>query len=58
MNAVHNFRPVQPTVAFQDETRVKAVQAGATDSLVAIMQSCQDAVFQARYNMAQNLSMS
>ncbi len=33
-------------VAFQDETRVKAIQAGAAESLVIIMQSCQEAIFQ------------
>ncbi len=33
-------------VTFQDETRVKAIQAGAAESLVIIMQSCQEAIFQ------------
>jgi hypothetical protein len=56
--AVHAFCPVHPTVAIQDETRVKAVQAGATGSLVAIMQSCQDAIFQVRCNAEQILSMA
>ncbi len=49
---VHIFRSVATlyliTAAFQDETRAKAVQAGAGSSLVAIMESCQHAIFQVR----------
>jgi hypothetical protein len=41
-------------IAFQDETRVKAVQAGVANSLVTIMQSCQEVIFQVCLHLVQS----
>jgi hypothetical protein len=41
---------------FQDEIRVKAIQANAANSLVTIMKSCQDAVFRVCLHLTQHFT--